>query len=214
MNRQTEPEILDHLAADDPEAVRSRRDLRLINFLMGNERWILRQTRKLGSAIEQGGIAELGAGEGILVSRLQRQHPGATTDAYDLAPCPRGVDRRVRWHQGDALVAVPADPQGLLVANLFLHHFEGPALDRLASWCERFQALCFVEPLRSRLALAQGALLHPLVNRVTRHDMPVSIRAGFIPGELPALLKLDPKRWNILERSTWRGAIRVLAWRT
>ena len=41
MLRQVLPELLDHLQADDPEAIRSRRDLRVINFLMGNERWIL-----------------------------------------------------------------------------------------------------------------------------------------------------------------------------
>ena len=41
------PEILDGLPPEDPEARRSRRDLRRINFLMGNERWIARQVREL-----------------------------------------------------------------------------------------------------------------------------------------------------------------------
>ena len=34
------PELLDHLPADEPEALRSRRDLRRVNWLMGNERWL------------------------------------------------------------------------------------------------------------------------------------------------------------------------------
>jgi hypothetical protein len=33
-------EILDHLPSDDPSAVRGRLDLRTINSLMGNVRWI------------------------------------------------------------------------------------------------------------------------------------------------------------------------------
>ena len=42
LKRTVIPELLDHLPADDPHAMRSRRDLRRINFLMGNERWIRR----------------------------------------------------------------------------------------------------------------------------------------------------------------------------
>ncbi|MCU0753184.1 MAG: hypothetical protein MUC40_09220 [Akkermansiaceae bacterium] len=46
-SRIVEPEILDHLPHDDPAARRSRLDLRRINFLMGNERWILRVLGRL-----------------------------------------------------------------------------------------------------------------------------------------------------------------------
>ena len=82
----------------------------------------------------------------------------------------------------------------------------------LARWCAGFQALCFVEPLRTAGALRLGTTMLPFVNRVTRHDMPVSIRAGFVPGELPELLELRPGKWHVREQTTWRGGIRVLAW--
>jgi hypothetical protein len=36
MQRQLQAEILDHLAADDPRARQSRRDLRKINAFMGH----------------------------------------------------------------------------------------------------------------------------------------------------------------------------------
>ena len=62
VKRQIVPEILDSLSGDDPGALRSRRDLRLINFLMGNERWILKQNH-------YGGMIELGAGEAARVAR-------------------------------------------------------------------------------------------------------------------------------------------------
>ncbi|MFT6572490.1 MAG: 2-polyprenyl-3-methyl-5-hydroxy-6-metoxy-1,4-benzoquinol methylase, partial [Akkermansiaceae bacterium] len=63
MKREVKPELLDSLPGDDPEALRSRRDLRLINFLMGNERWIMRQEI-------EGGMIELGAGSGYLTKQL------------------------------------------------------------------------------------------------------------------------------------------------
>ena len=66
MERVVEPEILDELSGDDPRALRSRRDLRLINFLMGNERWILKQVRSADSMVE------LGAGDGSLTRKLTK----------------------------------------------------------------------------------------------------------------------------------------------
>ncbi len=203
MFRQVLPEILDHLPADDPEAIRSRRDLRRINFLMGNERWIVAQARRLKPA----SIVELGAGEGMLSGKLATIAP---VECYDLAPRPAALDARVNWHQGDLFAAPPA-VGGLLVANLFLHHFEGDSMRHLARWCAGFRSLCFVEPLRTEGSLRLGATMLPFVNRVTRHDMPVSIRAGFVPGELPELLELESGKWHVREQTSWRGGIRVLA---
>ncbi|MDA0812577.1 MAG: hypothetical protein O3C21_09350, partial [Verrucomicrobia bacterium] len=68
------PEILDSLAAADPEAIRSRADLRMINFLMGNERWILRQLRNHPEAARKG-VVEIGAGEGDLLPKLRGRGP-------------------------------------------------------------------------------------------------------------------------------------------
>ena len=45
--REVEPEILDGLPAGHPDAIRSRRDLRLVNALMGNQRWILKQLHRM-----------------------------------------------------------------------------------------------------------------------------------------------------------------------
>ena len=72
--------------------------------------------------------------------------------------------------------------------------------------------LCFSEPWRSRWALLQGRLLWPFLGRVTRHDMAVSIRAGFRRGELPALLGLGDE-WTVQEQCTRLGACRMVAWK-
>ena len=210
-NRIVEPEMLDHLPHDDPAARRSRADLQRINFLMGNERWALRTLRRIPRAAARG-ICEFGAGDGALVAEIARRFPDDKVAACDLAPRPPGLDAHIDWHSGDIFQHAPPDG-GVLVANLFLHHFEGEALLRLGQLCEGFEVLVFNEPDRTRLAAFLGILLHPLVNHVTRNDMHISIRAGFRHGEIVELLGLDPARWRIEETSTWRGARRVIAWR-
>lgn len=211
-HRLVEPEILDRLAWDDPEAVRARRDLRVINGIMGNERWIFRAVARRPQAAERG-IVEWGAGDGSLVAKLAGRWPGAQVSACDLAPRPAGLSPRVEWRQADVLVEAPVSKGGILVANLFLHHFEADALGLLGAQCRGFDTLVFCEPDRSRLALALSWGLWPCIGRVTRHDMPASIRAGFSAGELPALLKLSDAGWQVEESSTWCGARRIIAHR-
>ena len=210
--RVVKPEILDHLEADDPEALRSRRDLRLINFLMGNERWICRSVRGFPQQAARG-IVEFGAGGGELAARLAGVFPEARVTAWDLAPRPPGLINRVIWRQGDVRSGSTPPGGGVLVANLFLHHFDETSLRDLGRLCNGFEVLVFNEPDRATLPHLLGTPLWPLVNRVTRHDMHVSIAAGFAKGELQRLLGLDPKKWNIRETSSWRGARRVLGWR-
>ncbi len=207
------PEWLDHLPADDPAVVRSRRDLRRINALMGNERWICRQIRKFHEPLSRG-ICEIGAGQGDLCARLAAMLPTAAVTALDLAPRPATLDPRIRWLRGDVFTMPPPAPGGVVIANLFLHHFEGRPLQALGRWMDDAGVLIFNEPDRSRFPHFLGGLLHPFINPVTRHDMHVSIRAGFAPGEIAVLLGLDPGRWQIHETSTCRGSRRVIAWRT
>lgn len=209
--RQVASEILDHLPADDPEAVRSRRDLRLINFLMGNDRWLCRTARRFPKVAARG-VVELGAGTGVLSAKLAAAFPHASITACDLAPRPDGLPEKVVWKCGDLLSGQCGLSGGVLVANLFLHHFEGPALRQLGRLCENFDLVVLNEPDRARLPHILGCAFWPLVNRVTWHDMHVSIRAGFARGELQAMMGLDPARWVIAETSTWRGARRVLCW--
>ena len=56
-----------------------------------------------------------------------------------------------------------------------------------------------------------GKLAAPFVHPITRHDMRVSIEAGFAPGELAKTLKLEEEGFKFREMTDWRGAISVLA---
>lgn len=208
MERVVEPEILDGLDPDDPDAMRARGDLRRLNFLMGNERWIVRQV-KARPAVAARGVVEWGAGSGDLLRKLAEFGPAR---GVDLVPRPLGLPAEVAWREGD--VFEQSEGGGVLVANLFLHHFEQVGLARLGEVAQGFDVLCFVEPLRTPGALTMGRGMLPFVNRVTKHDMIVSIRAGFVPGELGWMMGLDPGKWQISERCSWRGGLRVLACRT
>jgi len=201
MERDVQPEILDELANDDPRAQRSRRDLRVINFLMGNERWILRQ-------ISDGDeVVELGAGSGDLTRQLAER---AEVTGLDFQEGPEGYEGA--WLAGDLFETLPEAEGEVVVANLILHHFKDEALARLGELLKDRRRLVMVEPWRSRISLAEGYALFPFVNEVTRHDMMVSIRAGFRRGELRKLLKLS-EDWEWREEVSLLGGIRVLAWR-
>ena len=206
--RKLTPELLDHLPHDDPGAMRSRADLRRINFFMGNERWI-------ASAIPENThhITEVGAGDGHRLARLAGKFPQAEITAYDLAPRPAHLPLSVKWIQGDLFAQAPPTHGGTLIANLFLHHFTDPKLCELGAWMRDFDTLLINEPLRARLPLMLGKLAAPFIHPITRHDMRVSIEAGFQRGELAETLALPQHGFVYREITDWRGAIRLVCQR-
>jgi 2-polyprenyl-3-methyl-5-hydroxy-6-metoxy-1,4-benzoquinol methylase len=210
-HRRVQPEILDSLPAHHPDAIRSRRDLRLINFLMGNHRWIRRQLRTHLRPTDR--ILELGAGDGTL-SRSLITHKLAQPEqilALDLQPAPPEWPPSATWLQQD-LFATPLPHAEIVIANLFLHHFEAPQLAALSARLSPTTRLLLIsEPHRHRLHILSGQLLHLLarLNPVTRHDMRLSIEAGFRQTELIDALHL--KSWQTHITQTPLGAHRLIA---
>lgn len=204
MPRSVCAETLDGLAANDPLALGSRRDLRRIHRVMGSRAIVARGWRALWPAGPPPGplqVLELGAGDGTLLlavarslapdwpavalTLLDRQHLISATTLAGYAE----VGWRVQVLAMDALdwaaTAHPA-PWDLVITSLFLHHFESPQLDLLlhavAARSPRFFAL---EPRRARLALAGSQLVGAIgANVVTREDAVLSVRAGFCGHEL------------------------------
>jgi hypothetical protein len=219
MLRIVRPEFLDELPPDDPRAVHSRGDLRRVNTLMGNAKIMAGALAgatgatglpavafgevgaKAGAART---IVELGGGDGtFLLEVAKRAAPSigparvmlvdqqalvtsATRDAMTALSWPlETVQTDVfAWLLRDGL-----EPADVIIANLFLHHFEGERLATLLREAAR-QTRVFVacEPHRSAPALAAASLLGAIgCNGVTLHDARISVRAGFRGAELSAI---------------------------
>jgi len=223
--RRVQPEILDSLPPDHPDAVHNRRDLRFFNGLMGNYRWF---ARVLGTHLRpQDRVLELGAGEGDLGRYLHRQvyqeraqqvcAPTVSTKAIysglDLWPRPKDWPAIWSWHRDD-LTTFPgyAEPS-VIFGNLILHQFEDDVLRALGrKWREHARLLVFCEPARSQLHLAQLPLARLAgINYVSRHDARVSIHAGFRSNELPQLLGVNTPPWRMALHQTFLGAYRLVA---
>jgi 2-polyprenyl-3-methyl-5-hydroxy-6-metoxy-1,4-benzoquinol methylase len=212
MLRRVEPEWLDELPSADPRAVRSRGDLRRINALMGNARIVAGELRRASSTGLRT-IAEIGAGDGAFAARLAPalgKHVHMTlVDQQDIvtpatigAMGANGVDARVvRADVFDWLVQ-DKGPFDAIVANLFLHHFEGERLAELLRLVARRTRLFVAcEPRRSAAALAGSRLLGLIgCNDVTRHDAVASVRAGFDDGELTGTWPDEPG-WALAEHA-------------
>jgi hypothetical protein len=206
MQRLLEPEILDHLEASDPAAIRSRKDLSRINQLMGTERWIMRQLFALSRGFES--LIELGAGEGRLLNRVHERFPKARLTGYDLFGRPDSLSEAIQWHRGDFMQGLEAMGLGsktVVVASLTLHHLSDAQLRSLGAALRGIRALVTVEPDRSEQSLCLGRLILPFVGKVTRVDMMTSIRAGFASGELGDLLGMET-----IEEQVWLGGRRLV----
>ena len=221
MKRRVQRELLDTLPFDDARAIRSRRDLRRVNGWMRHHAIMAGALKNNlnGFAPEQ--ITELGAGDGTFLLRVARKiragqasslpvSPGVNATLLDLqnivsAETLAGF-RNLGW-RAEAVVADVFDwPQatgavGVVIANLFLHHFEDARLAELLRLIsKRARLFIAIEPRRapwplfcSRLLWARGC------NDVTRHDAVASVRAGFSGHELSALWP-DKQNWRLTEQ--------------
>ena len=210
--RIVQSEILDSLPHDHPDARRNRRDLRVINVLMGNHRWLVRTLAEYAAPVES--VLEVGAGTGELAFRLRRR--GWAVDGLDTWPAPALWPSEARWHRADLRTFCGFGDYNVICGNLIFHQFTDA---ELAAIGRRLQAnarlILACEPERRQKSQQLYRFVAPLfgANHVSRHDGHVSIAAGFQNDELPRLLCLDPGQWSWQCSSTSTGANRTIAWR-
>jgi len=201
--RRLVPEILDGLAADDPKAVHSRRDLVRINALMFNAPVMAGLLRKHVPCAPRR-ILEIGAGDGkfmlAVARRLAKEWPAVELTLLDridlVSPETRAGFKRLGWQvetvTADVFEWMENADEGrfeAVTANLFLHHFDDADLTDLLAGLQRLAPLLLAtEPYRGSVPLAATRLLWAIgANGVTVHDAAASVRAGFSGMELSAL---------------------------
>lgn len=197
-------ELLDDLAPENPQALRSRRDLRRVHRAMNSVSILRQAVSGLRLAAPPRRILELGAGDGSLLLRLAHALKPRWTgveltllDRHDLvSEATRRAYRALGWEVtmtcADALTWArePAAPRyDLCIATLFLHHFDADRLSTLLSAAAaRADAFVFGEPRRDLFGFVASACAGVIgANRITRADAVTSVAAGFRGKELSTL---------------------------
>ena len=218
MIRAVSPEALDGLAADDPEALRSRRDLRRIHVAMGNCGIVAQGLRTCGLWRADKvplRVLELGAGDGSLMLRVARtlapdwprieltllDRQALVTPSTVEGYAQLGWTASLRVQDVQQWAGGAPERWDVIVATLFLHHFEGEALSTLLAAVAASTGWFFAcEPRRGWMALAGSHLVGALgANAVTREDAVLSVRAGFAGTELSALWPAGSTDWRLRE---------------
>ena len=217
MLRTLHAELVDALPADHPEAMETRRDLRLLNSLMGHTGILARSLKSVSRKNTSLRLVEIGAGDGQVLLRVARRLARnwydvdiIFVDMQDLLLTETKADFAVlnwgsRSVKADILqwLGDTADEKcDVILANLVLHHFSNEQLKSLFSLAARkADAFIAVEPRRARFPLFCARWLSLIgCNPVTCHDAPISVLAGFRDDELSALWPSGGK-WVLKERA-------------
>ena len=149
-------------------------------------------------------LVDLGGGDGTLLLRVARQLAPRSGPVQCVVVDRQALvsDRtrrefaRLGWQLEPAIadavewLARPLPTDGtVILANLFLHHFEEERLRALLQRASaRSELFIACEPRRSSFALGASRLVGWIgSNEVTRYDAKVSVRAGFTGREISAL---------------------------
>ncbi len=207
MRRDVKTEMLDVLPPDDLEATKSRRDLRRLNWLMGHARILGRLLEEALPARVPARIVEFGAGDGgvmlSLARRFARRWPNVQVILVDKCNVVTDETRDAFSKSGWQLRVVEADifewvalagqRADAIICNLFLHHFTDERLVWLFDACtRRTDVFVAAEPHRAEVSRALSRFAGLIgCGPVTRHDIVLSVQAGFAEHELSALWPAD-----------------------
>ena len=158
----------------------------------GDGHFLLQVARK----IKVGQAARLSKATVVKATLLDRQKIVPTETLTAFIPC--------GWHAEVVSADVfkwPQTDDKIVIANLFLHHFEDARLAELLRLiAQRSRLFIALEPRRACWPLFCGRLLWAIdCNDVTRHDAVVSVRAGFSGNELSLFLP-DKTNWHLQEQ--------------
>jgi len=224
--RRVEPELLDQLPADDPRAIRARRDVRRANTLMMNAS-IMASALMKHAGQRPRTIVDLGSGDGHLMLRVARRlavhWPDVTVVLQDkqdiVSRTTRDAFTALRWRVEtsatdvfDFLANAGSSSVDIVTSNLFLHHFVDEQLVRLLANAAQLARLVVVcEPRRAKFVVRASRLLWAVgFSDVGVHEAVVSARAGFSGKELSALWPAEGD-WELHEQAVGLFSHRFVA---
>jgi ubiquinone/menaquinone biosynthesis C-methylase UbiE len=208
VRRREAEELLDRSGHDPSELAANLRDIHTVNRLAGGIATVLRHLPGLlchvpcGRPVE---ILDLATGCGdiplSLVSWADRRRRPLQLTVTDRSPQILAEARRtlagvpgVTFTICDArAVPMPERSFDVVLCSLSLHHFApGDAVQVLREMDRLSRTGFIVNDIRRSLAgfvAAWGASRVATRNRLTRHDMPLSVLRAYTPDELRALLR-------------------------
>jgi hypothetical protein len=228
--RIVEPEWLDQLLADDPRAIRHRRDLKRINAVIQQSRIMADALAGHWSQSDPSTLLDLGSGDGTFMLRVARRLAprwrGVTVTLLDqqniVSRSTREAFTALGWEaepvRADVfsyLAGMRGSKLGAITANLFLHHFSPEQLAQLMALAVQSTRLFVAcEPRRSKFALRLSRFLWMLgCSEVAREDAIISVRAGFRGKELSELWPRQD-HWELQEDAAKLFTHRFVAWTT
>jgi ubiquinone/menaquinone biosynthesis C-methylase UbiE len=205
--RETE-ELLDRAGHDPAELAANLQDIRTVNHLAGGVATVLCHLPELLNPLPRGRpveVLDLATGGGdiplSLVAWAKRQGRPLELTVTDRSPEILAEARRtlggvpgVTFSVCDArAVPMPERSFDIVLCSLSLHHFApGEAVQVLREMDRLSRTGFIVNDIRRCLAgyvAAWAASRVATRNRLTRHDMPLSVLRAYTPDELRALLR-------------------------
>ncbi|MDZ8119714.1 methyltransferase [Pontiella agarivorans] len=221
-------ELMDAPDCDETRLLRTVRQFSSINRLVSRYRTILKR-EVLADMMKEPGreyhLVDMGAGgcdiDAWLLQSAQRLGLKLRISACDLDP---RIIRYARTTYGDTpgldirrldlLQYPPEEPVDYVFANHFLHHLTDQQIKHLLGvWAPRTRRRMVLSDLRRSSAAYLGyaalSLFYPA--SFARTDGLISIRRGFLPGELQALADtaLPENRHTVLQYSPGRLVLRI-----
>lgn len=227
--RREADELLDQAGHDPAELAANLADIRRVNRLAGGTRATLRELPVLLDAVptdRPATVLDLATGSGdiprALIDRCRRQGRSVAVIASDVSPEILDEARRhlagypeVAFAEHDArAVALPDRGVDIVLCALALHHFRPHEAALVLREMARLARVGFVlnDITRSRAgyAAAWAASRVATRNRLTHHDMPLSVLRAYTPDEVRHLLATAGlsdatvhSRWLFRMSATW-----------
>jgi hypothetical protein len=209
------PDLLDRLPAEDPRAIRSRRDIKWINSTMLQRGIMARTLTRCLPDAKPRSLLDLGAGDGTFLLSVARRLAPQWRDVHAVlldrvsivSDDTQKAFNALGWH-----VEVVADDvfsylqrsrsslYDIVTANLFIHHFPERELTRLLGLVAQSSgAFVACEPRRSWLGVIGSRMLWALgCSSLSIRDSIVGVRAGFTDGEVSSAWPRDGS-WQVEE---------------